>query len=362
MKHKFLVSLVLCTLMMTSCTSVYHYLQVVKVQPTTETSKFTANSHGFEYHNEDLAMIYNVWSENGKTSFYIYNRSNEILYVDLAKSFFIKDGAAYNYYEEMTYSETVSSNIINTSSASYGGMLMASRSTSASASNTYLGKFGVLPISSYDPIASSISLSASRSASAGIYTNASNSFSVATGKASSVTKKVQQIIAIPPMSGKYIDAFQIANAHMLDCDLINYPSDKASITYNEEDSPINFANYITYKIGDNSENKTLRHEFYISEITNYVKPNIITYEKREKPCDAILTPTERKFADVDVYDAYVSIPTDGCFYSTYDITSHDKLYKVSNYSPYYWSSQYNGYTKSQEDPNKYSFNVPQMEK
>ncbi len=351
--------------MMTSCSSVYHYLQVVKVQPTVETSKFTTTSNGFDYRNGDLIMNYLLWSENGQTLFYIYNISNEIMYIDLANSFFIKNGFAYNYYAEQTYSKTISSNVINTSSASYGKLLTASSSTSATVSNTYLGLFGTLPSTFYDPITSSASVSASRTTSASVLANTSNSLSVATGEATSVTIKEQRVLAIPPMSGKYINAFQITNAHILDCDLINYPSDKSSITYSTENSPIHFANYITYKIGENSENKTLRHEFYISEITNYVKHNITIYEKRQKQCDAVMTPTENqhKKNSIDVYDAYISVPTDGCFYNTYDVTSSDRLYKVSNNSFYHWNDQYNGYTTSQEgSSNQYGFFVPRMNK
>lgn len=361
MKNVRIFALIMAAIILQSCSTVYNYLQVVKTQPTAEDSGFTANSNGFEFRNEDLVATYRMWSENGRTQFFIYNLSNEIIYVDLAKSFFIRDGFAFNYYEETTYSETHSSNIINTSSSSYSEMLMASKS--ASVSNYYLGNFGTLPLSVYSPVASSASLSASRSAA--VSASASNSVSVATGKSSTIATKEQQIVAIPPMSGKYIDAFQIADGHLLDCNLINYPSDKSSIKYTKENSPISFTNYITYKVGDNSESKTLRHEFYISEVSNYVKPAYTVYEKRDKRCDAVMTPSEAKSEKnaPDVYDAYISVPTDGCFYNVYKVTSSDKLYKTSNSGPYYyWSSQYNGYTTTQESSNNYGFFVPRMEK
>lgn len=348
MKAFHFFALIMSAIILQSCSTVYNYLQVVKTRPSEENSGFTVSSNGFEFRNDDLVVMYRMWSENGRTLFYIYNISNQIMYVDLAKCFFIKDGFAFNYYEEATYSETYSSNIINTSSSSYSEMLMASKS--ASVSNNYLGHFLSLPMASYLPTASSSSATLSASRSAAVSASVSNSVSVATGKSSTVAKKEQQVIAIPPMSGKYIDAFQIADGHFLDCALTNYPSDKSSISYTKEDSPICFTNYITYKIGESSEDKTLRHEFYISEISNYVKSAYTVYEKRDKRCDAVMTPTEAKTEKnaPDVYDAYILVPTDGCFYNVYQVASHDKLYKKTNAGPnYYWNPQYNGYTSNE---------------
>lgn len=253
--------LILCVLLINSCAlfrgmpHTYSYLQVAKIMPASNTLGIEANSNGFVYNNDDLNVIYNMWAENGQTQFYIYNKSEDILYVNLAKSFFIKNGYAHCYSEENT------------------------------------------------------------------------------------------LLAIPPMSTRLIECFQIVDEHILDCDLINYPAEKSTIKYDIENSPVVFANFLTYQVGDASSTKTLRHEFYISQVTNYVKHTVTSFIKRDEICNAVLTPTEihNKKNNADLYDVHISVPTLGSFYCNYEVTSYDKLYDTKGTTTYYWNSTYGGY-------------------
>ena len=81
-------------------------------------------------------------------------------------------------------------------------------------------------------------------------------------------------MAIPPHASKIVAEYSISTELLLDCDLNRYPEQSASISFNENNSPLNFTNYITYKLGKNDQEIVVKNEFYIAKVTNYAKPSI----------------------------------------------------------------------------------------
>lgn len=78
------------------------------------------------------------------------------------------------------------------------------------------------------------------------------------------------IIAIPPCSAKILGEYKIMNQHFVDCDLYEQPgkNEVSSITFNKLNTPVNFTNYICYRVGDNGADRIIENDFFVSEITN----------------------------------------------------------------------------------------------
>lgn len=344
MKKNYLILFsVAVSLMMTSCASVYNFVQVLNTEPTAK-SPMTKVNGGLLFEDETCAIFYSFWSEGGDASFEFYNKSNEIVFVDLEKSFLIVNGVALNYFGNRTWTESKSSNVL--SSTTYYAGQSASATRSASISQYYAGNFGTLPTSSYAPIASSASLSGSATAS----TNggAAQSTSVALGKSSGVEIREANIIAIPPHASKFIGDYSLASKILVNCERELYPADSASTSYTLDNSPLVFSNYITYKVGENGVAQTIENEFYVASVTNYAKPSIITYVEREKECENAVTMDNRYLLNITnkLYDAYVTIPTTGSFYVTYKVLTNKRLYKDPN-RKYIWNNNYKAYIKGQ---------------
>ena len=148
--------------------------------------------------------------------------------------------------------------------------------------------------------------------------------------------------------------YSINNTLLVDCDLARYPSEKASLTYTIDNSPLVFENYITYNFGEGTQDNVVENKFYVSAITNYAKPYMIEYVKREhKPCQNVTDDDSKKYNDtypIGVYDVRITIDKSNCFYLQYKKYSKRKLYKKGN-DVYYYNYQYDGYTKSGEQDN-----------
>lgn len=312
MKKIFSVMMMVGTMMMVqSCANYYHFVQVVETKPVEENSGLITSSSGYDFHNDDITICYHMWSNLGKTYILVYNNTDQLMYVDMTKSFFIKNKLAIAYYDESERIET------------YTDVFTYAYASTSTIYNSMI--------------------------------------QTVTSKTSITSSEKEKMIVVPAKTYRLIDMFQILNEHLLDCDLINYPSDKTSITYTTDNTPVLFANYMTYRIGENTEEKNIHHEFYVSTVTNLARPLYTVYEKRDnKRCDAIMTPTERQNENYkeDVYDAYITVPTDGCFYSTYSIMSHDKLYQKPAENTYYWNDQYQGYTSNSDTNSPFNFSAP----
>lgn len=221
----------LLTLVMCSCNTLPHY-QICNV--SSDLPKSTTGA--YEYKSNACDVVYNFWSEGGVFSFLIVNNSDDIIYIDLSKSFLIKNGIAYDYYL----------NRVSSSSSSF----ISSETTALSGSA--LGFWNI-----YGKKVPG-SLTATASSSAG------------SSKSSSVSYEEKPIVAIPPHASKVFSEYQLMNSRFMDCDLYENTSKKetASLSFNQSTSPINFSNYICYRIGNQPEEYIIDNSFYISQISN----------------------------------------------------------------------------------------------
>lgn len=216
---------------MSSC-SPTNYFQICKIASDLPIS----SSGAYEFSNQDIDIKYDFWSSGGNICFAIKNKTNSIIYIDLSKSFLIKNGIAYDYF----LNRTVSSSSTLTSSKGAG--------TSANAFGYFKSFYRNIPgsISAYE-----ISSTASQ-------------------QSSSISTKEKTIIAIPPYAAKVFMEYSIMNSRYQNCELYESPSKNknVSMSFNLINSPVAFTNSICYHIGDNEIDTIIENQFFINEITN----------------------------------------------------------------------------------------------
>ena len=313
----------------TACSSLYNYVQVFKIEAADKEFQKNAlkqSENNLFYEDNECAIHYAFWCDGGTMSFIFYNKTNKIMYIDLTKSFVIKNGIASDYYtgKEWSNSKTTNITIGNTQTL----VQAQSKTTNMNITN-----------SSMD-IAS---LMTRTTVNNNIYN--SNSANYFEGKAITVSYKEPDYIAIPPKASKLISSLYIKNNLLLDCDLERYPEEKSTMEYSMDNSPLHFSNYITYNYGEGTSDTSIENKFYISSVTNYAAPSIIEFVKREKPCQNLTNDTNTKYNPeypYTIYDLIVNIDTSNKFYLTYEVRSKRKLYHTKQ--TYYYNSQYNGYS------------------
>lgn len=344
MKKLYYMLIVLGIYLLESCSSTYHFVQVFKVDAIDKDAPISEYNGGLLYEDDNCGIYYSFWSEGGDASFEFHNKTNKIIYIDLRKTFFIRNGLAKDYYKERAWTNTKSELLSSQTTETKAVSSSVSNGYLAGISASYIGNFGVKPITSYDPISSSVTVSANKQISYGALYSTAHTSSYGLGNSRSLSINEQPIIAIPPQSSKIIAEYSINENLFVDCDLDRFPSDKTSMNFSVETSPLLFENYITYNFGDNTDDIVVRNEFYVSSVTNYTEPNIIEYiEREQKPCQNVTSDERKNYQTkypINVYDVFVKINVHSCFYIHYKKESTEKLYKKGSY--YYYNSQFDG--------------------
>lgn len=168
-----------------------------------------------------------------------------------------------------------------------------------------------------------------------------------------VSVKEKQIVAVPPRSKKHIETYTVVTEPLISCNLQRYPQQSAQQLFSFDDSPFHFSNVITFKVGDNPQSHTINNEFYVSSVTNFAEPELITMKKRDEPCENMKSPDFRA-PKQDLYDKYIKdsiCETASSFYKTYETTTQKKLYKNNNQDSYTYASEYGAYVKKMQKGN-----------
>lgn len=302
-------------LMLTSCRSTYSFYQVYETQPTVQNSCKTSDHGTLRYEDPLCAIDYYFWSNGGSASFEFYNKTEEIIYIELDKSFFIKNGHAYDLYKGREWSNSSTTGIATTSS---NGLTLST------------GLITSIPVSTQTSRASVL---------------ASSSSSSANTETNTTTFVEQNIVAIPPHSSKYIETYSMTSQPLLSCDLTRYPSQNARLTFTADNSPLTFSNYITFIVGEKGQTKTIKNEFYVSSVTNYAEPEIVVFRERPEVCENMKDGDAIPPMYV-LYDKYIKSNVcafNSSFYQFYQTTSTKKLYKSKD--SYVYKYAYNAYVK-----------------
>lgn len=232
MKKSFLICLgFLC---LCSCNPSIYY------QVCTVSSTLDKNSSGaYVFQNSDCQVSYDFWSDGGDSGFIFTNNTDSIVYVNLANSFYIMNGLAYDYFHRRRIS-----------SAS-GSSLSVSGSTMGTV-HGYWNNWNFLN----PKIRGSVSNSLSKE--------------TVVSSSQSITFVEKPVVAIPPHSSKIIAEYPIMSLPYRECEFSEYPSKNKpyELTFNIEDSPVKFSNYISYSIGNSAEEKVIENDFYVENIKN----------------------------------------------------------------------------------------------
>jgi len=247
------ILLLYLTLVLSSC-SISEYYQVYK---TTNESGTIANNE-IVLEDQNCIIAYNLWAEGGDVGFTLYNKTENELVLDLKRCFFVLNGTSYTYFQNRTFSK----------STNIGGL-----GTVQTYPYNYLNWMTTKTI-----------------------TTSSRSLSASYGELSE--------IIIPAKTKKTINEFNVSSSRYINCDLPKYPSKNKikTLKFEKSNSPFVFYNLVTYRM--KNEELKLENKFYVSEITNYPKKEIIT-RKFTTECGTRLEKPEEVFREVSPNKFYL---------------------------------------------------------
>lgn len=331
-KINYIVITALLCVVMSSCASSYNFCQVYETKPVKQSNQLKYENGGMSYENAQCSIDYCFWSNGGNADFNFYNKTDDIIYIDLAKSFYVMNGVAYDLFLDREWTQSSSVGVASSVFYGYG----ESRSVA-------------LSVARIEPSLTTDGLVTARATkTAGRSANITSGRALALTESSSVTVKEKKIIVVPPHSKKYIKTYSIATTPMLSCDLQRYPSQSARLEFTAENSPYCFSDVITYFVGDNTQSTTVKNDFYVSSVTNYAEPEIVIMQKREELCEN-MRDMDYVAPSQDLYDKVIRgsiCETASSFYNTYQTKTNKKLYEKKESDGYSYNSQYQAYVRS----------------
>jgi len=237
MKNQIIFLMLTLSVFLSSCKPTLFY-QVYETVP----KNLKSESKTLVFENEQCSISYNLWSNEGDPGFVFFNKTNELIHVHLDESFFVINGTAYDYFQNRIFSSSSATSTQSTKTNSvtqWGGWLTA--------------------------------------------LNVQQQSSVAFNNQKGITEVESRTITIPPKTSKSISEFKVNNVVFRSCDLLLFPTTKQikSITYNEGTTPLQFYNLISYKVGQATAPQIVRHDFYVSSVTNYSENEFYRYEVDE---------------------------------------------------------------------------------
>lgn len=247
---KKILFILLAIILLQSCSSAYY--QVYRV----ETDSMTCDNDAVVYEDTNCVIIYNLWDNSGDLSFVLMNKTDKDITIDLTRSFFIKNGMAYDYFEDESYTSTKTSGYSSTSEIAESYAVYASKAASVSKYGYYL----------WTPT----KVSASASVGAALYGGSKNGSIVSNTYSKSVTKHPVRSICVPAHSAKAVNGFGISDYVYLECDnnKFNKPSKtSAAIEYNRDSTPLSFRNKLVYVL--DGKDFSIDNNFWVSSVVNY---------------------------------------------------------------------------------------------
>ncbi len=244
MKTKNLIQFVLFSLLLTSCATTSNFYQVCKTTPEKDIKLI---DNFLIYEDDNCKVLYNLWENGGNIGFTFLNKTTTNIYLNLEECFFVINGNANNYYKNRVYSYTTNTGLGQSIAKSMTGI-------------NYLEL---------------------------VQTNSAAANTIST-QGTTVSLNEEKIICIPAMTSKSIKEYNIIRFPYRDCDLLRFPNKKQikTLSFTKENSPIVYSNRIEYKVGQAGKIIKLENNFFVSEITNYPKSEIIE-SKRDTNCGQV---------------------------------------------------------------------------
>jgi len=257
MENKLSAFIVGIVMTFTSCSTLTFY-QVYQANPSSKNVQMSNNS--LVYEDDNCIVSYNLWSKGGNIGFNFYNKTDNIIFLNLNECFFVMNGIAHDYYKNRNFTNSVSS----------GSTGLTSLNLTASVSG--LNNVDLLQTNSYQT---------------------SKGVGLMSTKGQSVTYIEKMVISIPAKTSKIISEFDIVEYIYRDCILLRFPfkSQIKTVSFDKSESPFVFSNRITYSVAESKNTIRFENEFYISQITNYPESEMFVTRFEEfcgqKTMDAI---------------------------------------------------------------------------
>ena len=232
---------------LTSCNQYYYQVYDVK------SDELKLEDNSLVYENSDMKVMYNLWGKDGSVGFILQNKTDKDLFVDMAKTFFILNGGANDYFKNREYTASTS----EAASVGYG------------VSQTYWGVNGYWPTRYYVP------------------TTASALGKLLKGQSHGVTMKEKQIVCIPAHAYKVISEYKVSPRYVKTCERSkDFPKNTATVaSYSESSSPVKFKNRIAYSFDSDCKNlQHIENSFYVSGVTNYSLKAAIEKVREKADC------------------------------------------------------------------------------
>ena len=231
----FLMAVAIMGFFLTSCSKKVYY-QVFQTLPSNaETCQM---KDGNMTHEDAYCIVrYNFFAQEGDAGFWVTNKSDSIIYVDLAECFFNLNGNAYDYYQGREWTQTKSQTVSN--SKKEKGNKTADISSSASSTST---------------------------------------------KATSSVER--RVVIVPPHATKYVSEYHIVSNMIELCGVKDTPrkGKSAGASFTQETSPVVFGNYVTYKVGMHGKKVHVDDMFYVSQIINVNEGSMFEMVREKDAC------------------------------------------------------------------------------
>ncbi len=219
-KSIFLAFATLLALLATSCSKKTYY-QVYQTKAV-DTAVCSQVGNYLVHEESDCVVRYNFYAEEGDAGFWLTNKTDSIIYVDLGETFFVLNGNASDYFQARQWTTTRSSTVSSSKRETKG---RGNRASSESASQT-------------------------------------------STKASTFSER--RVIAVPPQSTRYFSEFHINGSKTELCGGKDSPRKGRAegTSFTIDNSPYCFGNFISYTVGCKGKKRNITDNFFISEIIN----------------------------------------------------------------------------------------------
>lgn len=243
MKRIIIFSFLAIGLTLASCSKKINYFY--QVYQTYIPSNMSMEDKNLYFEDKNVKVSYDLWENGGIIGFTFYNKTDKLIYINMEETFFIKNGLAYNYFQQRIFQTSQA----NTSSQIrsyqvYGFISPELRETNSIQSNM-----------------------------------------------NSEYRLEERIVSIPPHSAKVISQYNIVDELLRDCKLYRFPKKSPSAKYNNkieftpEESPLVFGNRITYSLDNNFETPIIiDNTFKVKSIANYREKDVFRI-KKVRHCD-----------------------------------------------------------------------------
>lgn len=232
---KILAAMAVTGVFLTGCSKQTYY-QVYQTLPNN--AEQCQMKDGYLTHEDANCIVrYFFFAQEGDAGFWITNKTDSVMYVDLTESFFVLNGNANDYYKAREWTQT--------------------KSQTTASSKQEKGK-------------KSVDVSSTASSTS---TNATSSTE-------------RSIVVVPPHATKYVSEYHILSAVSELCGVKDTPrkGKSAGTSFTQETSPVTFGNYITYKIGVHGKKVHVDDNFYVSQIINVNKGSMFETVREKDAC------------------------------------------------------------------------------